>query len=207
MPESYIQLPLDSTGKKIRTRQRTVASQTVEEQFIALAAEPTFMVWTGAQAPAANKFLLSILNTAAGGGQILKVRKLFLVNSYVGAAITGVMLEYQVQRITGITGGTAITANPSDTADTAMSNATIVHTATSVTGGTPVLFSWYTNNDEGGLTGASPQATIQALTSILPEGPEIKELTLNPGEGFTLKQITSSTLGSMAALAVITRST
>lgn len=34
MTESFIQLPDDSTGKKLRTRQRTVGANTVEEQFI-----------------------------------------------------------------------------------------------------------------------------------------------------------------------------
>jgi hypothetical protein len=33
MSESYIQLPADSTGKKVRTRQRTVGANTVEEQY------------------------------------------------------------------------------------------------------------------------------------------------------------------------------
>jgi hypothetical protein len=204
VPESYIQLPTDSTGKKMRTRQKVVAAQTVEEQFIALGAEPTYLIWTGAVSLTANRLLLSLLNLAASG-QVLRVRKLFLVNAQLVAA-AGIGVEYQVKRISAITGGTSITPNPSDTGDGALTNVTCVHSATSATEGI-VLFSWYTNNDEIGLTGGFPQATIQALTSMLPEGPEIRELTLNPGEGFCLKQITSTTIGSMGALAVVTRST
>lgn len=203
MPDSFIQLPADSTGKKMRTRQRTISSQTVEEQFIALGAEPTYMVWAPSQACAANKLFLSILNNA-GSGQVLRVRKLFLSNSAL-TAVTGVGIQFDVKRISGITGGTGITPNPSDTADGALTNYTATYGNTATEG--IVLFSWYTNNDEIGLTGGFPQATIQALTSLLPEGPEIRELTLNPGEGFCLKQITSSAVGSFGVLAVVTRST
>ncbi len=34
MPESFIGLPPDSTGKKTRTRQRVVGANTVEEQYV-----------------------------------------------------------------------------------------------------------------------------------------------------------------------------
>ncbi len=34
MPESIITLPPDSTGRKLRTRQRTIGANTVEEQFV-----------------------------------------------------------------------------------------------------------------------------------------------------------------------------
>ncbi|HEX5780738.1 MAG TPA: hypothetical protein VFX80_02390 [Solirubrobacteraceae bacterium] len=203
MPESYIQLPADSSGKKMRTRQRTISAQTVEEQFIALGAEPTYMLWTPSTACALNRFHHAVLNNA-GSGQVLRVRKLFLCNAAL-AAVTGVGLQFDVKRISTLTGGTAITANPADTGDGALTNYTASHGGSGTEG--VVLFSWYTNNDEIGLTGGFPQATIQALTSLLPEGPEIRELTLNPGEGFVLKQITSSTAGFFGVLSVITKST
>jgi len=206
MPESYVQLPVDSTGKKMRTRQRVISAQTVEEQFIALGAEPTYMLWAPAQTPAQNKLFMAVLNQA-GSGQVIRVRKLFLSNAAL-AAVAGIGLEFQLKRISAIAGGTAITANPSDTTDGALTGVTATYGSTATEGVT--LFSWYTNNDEIGVTGGFPQATIQALTSLLPEGPEIRELTLNPGEGFCFKQITSgtgSTVGSFGVLAVLTRST
>lgn len=202
MPESFVQVPVDSTGKKLRTRQRTIGANTVEEQYMALGADPTWWIWTGSLACAGNKLFLSFLNNA-GSGQVLRVRKLFLNNSTLAAA-AGVGIEFQVKRISAIVGGTAVVPNIVDTADTALTAVTCVHTATSATEGV-ILFSWYTNNDEIGLTGGFPQATIQALTSLLPEGPEIKELVLNPGEGFCVKQITASTIGTFGVLAVVTR--
>lgn len=201
MPESYVQVPTDSSGKKLRTRQRTVGANTVEEQYVALAADATYYIWTPSLVNAANKFYMSVLNT---GAQVLKVKKLFLCNSSL-TPVTGVGVQFDLIRITSITGGTALTANPVDTTDGALTGYTAVHSATSVGGGTPVLFSWFTNNDEVGLTGGFAQATLQALNSILPEGPEIKELTLNQNEGFALKQITSTISGNFGVLAVVTK--
>jgi hypothetical protein len=200
MPENYVQVPADSTGKKLRTRERTVASQTVQEQYVALAADATYYLWTPSLVNAANKFYMAFLNT---GAQVIKVKKLFLCNSSL-AAVTGIGIQFDLIRISAITAGTAITANPVDTTDAALTGYTCTYAPTSVTAGI-TLFSWFTNNDEVGLTGGFAQATIQALNSILPEGPEIKELTLNQNEGFALKQITSSVAGNYGVLAVITK--
>lgn len=201
MPESFVALPADSTGKKLRTRQRTVGANTVEEQYMALASDATYYLWVPSLVNAANKYYIALLNTAA---QVLKVRKLFLCNSSL-AAVTGIGIQFNLIRISAITGGTAITANPVDTTDGALTGYTAVYAPTSVTAGV-TLFSWFTNNDEVGLTGGFPQATIQALTSLLPEGPEIKELTLNQNEGIALQQITSSVAGNYGVLAVVTKS-
>jgi hypothetical protein len=203
MPESFVQVPPDSTGKKLRTRERTVGANTVEEQYVALASDATYYVWVPSLVNAANKYYLAFLNNAASG-QVLKVRKLFLANSSL-AAVTGVGVQFNLLRISAITGGTAVTANPVDTTDGALANYTAVYAATSVTAGV-TLFSWFTMNDEVGVIGNIVQSTIQALTSLLPEGPEIKELTLNAGEGFALQQITSTIAGNFGVLAVITKS-
>lgn len=200
MADSYVQLPSDGVGKKLRTRTQTIAAQTVHEQAIYNVAEPTWYVWSGATALAANKHHLSILNT---GAQVIKIRKLFLVNAAL-AAVTGVGVQYDIKRITACSGGSAITAQIMDSGDTALSSVTILNGPTSVTEGA-VLFPWYTNNDEIGLTGGFPQATIQSLFSLVPEGLEIKEPVLNQNEGLTVKQITSTVIGSVGVLAVITK--
>jgi hypothetical protein len=164
-----------------------------------LRADPTYYVWVPQMALAQNKYFLAIRNTAA---QVVKLRKVFLVNAAL-AAVTGVGVQFDVRRISAITGGTAITPNPADTADGALPNVTVVHSPTAVTEGA-LLYSWFTNNDEIGLTGGFPQATLQSLISLQPEGNEVKELTLNNGEGMCLKQITSTTVGSFGVLAVLT---
>lgn len=202
MPESFVQVPADSTGKKLRTRQRTVGANTVEEQYFALASDATYYLWAPSQVNAANKWYWALLNNAASG-QVLKIRKLFLANASL-AAVTGIGVQFNLNRFSSMSAGTAMTANPVDTTDGALTNYTAAYGAT-ITAGT-LLFSWFTNNDEVGLTGGFPQATIQALTSLLPEGPEIRELTLNPGEGVGLQLITSTIAGNFGVLGVITKS-
>lgn len=202
MPDGYYVIPPNSTGERIRTRDKGAAVGM--EQYVALAGLPTYWVFTPAAAGAANKNFLSMLN-AAGSGQVIKVRKLFLISAYMGAAVTGVALDWQWKRITAITGGTAVVPNPVDTADGALSNFTCVTNPTSVTEGIN-LFDYFTNNDERLLTDASSRSMWEQFFNILLEGNEQKEFTLNPGEGATFKHVTSSTLApTWSILAALTR--
>jgi len=198
--DSLVQVPPDSTGAKMRTRTRVIGGNTVHEQYIAQGADPTYYVWSTPAACAQNRQVLALLNTSST--QVIKLRKLFLINAQL-TAVTGVGLQYDVKRISTLTGGTAITPNPADTADGAMTGFTCASGGT-VTEGV-LLYSWYTMNDEVGLTAAAAVGGyLQASISMQPEGNEVKELNLRNGEGFTVKQITNSTVGSYGALAVVT---
>lgn len=199
MADSYLQLPADGAGKKLRTRTRVQGPDTVHEQAVFEGASPTYYIWVTPMATAQNKYLLALLNT---GTQVVRVKKLFLINAAL-TAVTGVGMQYDVKRSSTITGGTAVTPNPADTADGAVSGLTCVHSPTSVTEGV-LLYSWFTNNDEVGATNAFPSNYLQALGNIQPEGPEIRELTLRQNEGCTVKQITSTAVGIYGVLAVIT---
>lgn len=209
MPHSYIQLPLDGSGKKLRTRQRVLEDDTVQEQIFALGAEPSYYVQTPAIACAQNKLFLSFMNNALSG-QVLKLRRLWILNAQLTAITSGTapatvgMMEFQVKRISAIIGGTAVTPQPTDTVDGALTNYTAVHTATSATEGVQ-LYSWYTNNDEAGLTGDMWQAMLQQCISSAIDGWEMREIELQPGEGFCVKQITNFTLGQFSVLAVISK--
>jgi hypothetical protein len=57
------------------------------------------------------------------------------------------------------------------------------------------------HNDEIALTGAQPMLEGQ---SIIPKNQRTKLLTLREGEGLTVKQITSNTVGSFAWLVIFT---
>lgn len=197
-------------GKKLRTRQRVIGADTIQEQFIAIAAEKTYYVRTGAILTAQNRLFMAFLNNA-GSGQVLKVRRLFIQNCQLTAITSGTApatvggIEFEVRKITSITGGTSLTANPADSVDGALANYNARSAPTSVTEGAS-LYSWYTNNDEIGLTGAFSQYQFQALTSSLIDGWELRELTLQPGEGFCVKQITNiSGRGQFDVLAVISK--
>lgn len=199
--ESYVELPADSTGKRMRMREASRGgAEVVYEQYVLPTADPSWYVWGGSLACAANKHFLSILNT---GAQVLHIPHLRLVNTAV-ASVTGIGLTFDVKRITACSGGSTITAQIVDTGDTALSSVTILAAPTAVTEGA-VLFPRYTNNDEFGITGAFPTNAIANAENLLPDELGIRQLTLRQNEGITVKQITSSAVGTLGVFAVITK--
>lgn len=200
MSETFIQLPPDSTGKKLRTRDKVIGGQTVHEQAVYQTALPTFYLLADAVAFAANKHHLSIMNSA-GSGKLLSIKKLFHINLSLGA-VTGVALRFDVKRATAVSAGTAITPQPCDTDDVFPAGITI-NTNGTVTEGA-LLYPVTTQNDEITAANTAVANYLAMMINLQPESPELKEFRLRPGEGFTVKQITSSTVGSFAWFAVIT---
>jgi hypothetical protein len=99
--------------------------------------------------------------------------------------------------IASLSGGTTITPfRPDSGAPLAAALGLSTAFAGTVSEG-PVITPWYTTNDEIGVTNAFFATRFQRL-NILP-----RPITLRPGEGLTLKQITSTTVGLMGALAVV----
>ena len=186
----------------MRTRSRTIGADVVHEQGVFQGALPTYYALADAVSFAANKQMFSILN-AAGSGKMIVLKKMFLINNAL-AAVTGVMLRQEVKRISAHSGGTLITPNPADTANPALpAEVTVRSAAASVTEGV-LMFPLNFSNDEVGATQAFPTTQILAGFNWLPEGAEVQELRLREGEGMTIKNITSTTVGSFSYLIVFT---
>ena len=201
MPDSFTQVPPNSTGNKMRTRTRTIGVDEVHEQATFQGALPTYYALADAVAFAANKQMFSIFN-AAGSGRMVVLKKLFLINLSIGT-VTGVMLRQDVKRITACSAGTAITPTTCDSSNPALPAEITVKTGATVTEG-PILFPLTFNNDEVGTTQAFPTTALQAGINWFPEGSEVQEVRLREGEGLTIKNITSTTVGSYAYLMVFT---
>ena len=140
---------------------------------------------------------------AAGSGKVVSIRKLYHINLAL-AAITGVAVRFDVKKATAASGGTAITPVSCDSDNPAFPGTVVVSTGTtSVTEGA-ILYPLTTQNDEITAANTAVANYLMAMTNMQPEGPEIQEFRLRPGEGFTVKQITSSTVGSFAWFAVVT---
>lgn len=201
MAESYIQIPSDGTGKKVRTRQRVIGGNTVEEQYVVAGALPTFYAYYAPTVGATNKIIAAIWNGSST--EIVKIRKGFLIQS-TAAAVTGVQVQFDaIRRSTTHTGGTAVTAVPVDTADTLPANITMAGNGPTAGTAAATYFSYFTNNDDN-LLGSTTNQTLLQMNSVFPEGPEIKEVTLRPSQGLTITHVTNSIVTSWGFLLVFT---
>jgi hypothetical protein len=200
MPEGFTQVPPNSSGNMMRTRTRVVGANTVHEQSVFAGGLATFFALADAVAFAANKHHISIFN-AVGSNQIVAVRKLIHVNLSL-AAVTGVPVRFDVRRSTLQSLGTAITPVAADTGDPALANVTVATGAT-VTNGA-LLYPVTTQNDEIVAANTAVANYLMQATNLAFDGPDMKPLSLRPGEGMTVQQITSTTVGSFAWLMVFT---
>jgi hypothetical protein len=198
MSEGFVQLPSDGSGKKLRTRDKGAAGH---EQYVALAGAETWDALADAVVPAANKHHISVFN-AAGSGRVVRIKKLFAVNLQTAAA-TGVVLRFNAMRITAASAGTTITPVAHDTANAALPAGVTVRTNGTVTESS-VYFPWVTTSEEETPVAALSKSLFQQSINIIPEGPEVQEYVLREGFGFSVKQITSSAVGSFAWFIVFT---
>lgn len=200
MAESFTQVPPNSTGNKMRTRSRVIGANTVHEQGVFTAALPTYYALADAVAFAANKQHLSIFNNA-GSNQIIAIKKLFHINLSL-SAVTGVAVRFDVKKTTAQSVGTAITANSADSTNPALSGVQIATGATVTEGA--ILYPITTQNDEITAANTAIANYLMQFGNLALEGVEQQEYRLRPGEGMTIKQITSTTVGSFAWLMAFT---
>jgi hypothetical protein len=122
MPESYIQLPADSTGKKVRSIEETIGTNVVHTEIFQHRQLPTFIAHAYDIAPAANAYMIALLNRNSA-----KVVRIWRANMYISSAtaVTGVLLTASLVRISAtaaLSGGTAVTPVQMDTQDTLPAN-------------------------------------------------------------------------------------
>ena len=200
MSDLYIQLPADSTGKRLHTRIATSQGVQVHQGYQVMGDAPTYYANTGTQTLTFNKYLFAISNTSST--QVIRVRKMFLVNG-AQAAVTGVAANFAVNRIGTTSGGAAVVATATDTNDGALSGVTLVSSPTTVQRWGK-LFDWFATSDEIGATGAFPTAMIQQLGNALAEGNDLRPITLRQNQGIAVQWATNSVVGSYGVLSVFT---
>jgi hypothetical protein len=201
MPESFTQVPPNSTGNKLRTRTRVVGADTVHEQAVFTGAMPTYYALADAVALAANKHHISIFN-ASGSGSLVSIKKLFQINLSL-SAVTGVALRFDMKRTTAQSAGTAITPASMDSNNPALPAQITVNTNGTITEST-LLYPYVTQSDEVTAANTAVANYLTQYGNLMLESMEMQEVRLREGQGFTVKQITSSTVGSFAWLMAFT---
>lgn len=165
---------------------------------------PTFVAQASSVAIGNNKSMLSILN--ASTTNIVKLRQLFIVNDQT-TAITGIINQFNLLRMTGHSAGTTITAGMHDTTETLDAGVTI-RTGATISGEDATIYrQWRFSTDEWGV-GAhdveSSQHIMQAIFPVYRAEVNTKPITLRQNQGIHVKHITNSTAGSFNIIAVFT---
>jgi hypothetical protein len=166
----------------------------------------TFTVLTQAVATANNKSMISLLN-ASGSTVKLKLRDFRVINTQ-NTAVTGVVVDLNLYRCTGHSAGTSLTPLAFDTTDTLNSSITARTGATIAGEVTSALLHLDLSSDEWGPGAQDVETndhTQQSLHSFYYTRQKTKPITLNAGEGLTLKCITNTTTGSYDIQVIFTQ--
>lgn len=143
-----------------------------------------------------GKSMLSILN-GAGSTKVVKIHKIKIINSQT-SAVTGIIADFRINRITGHSVGTLLTPQTFDTADIIDVNVTTRTGATLVgTGADLIRYLW--SSDEWGVGTLDKEGHdhgIQATIPVYESQPGIKPITIRVGEGIAIRQIVNSTAGT-----------
>lgn len=151
-------------------------------------------------APAQNKYLATLFNTSATRKVV--VYRVWLLN-WQAAAVTGVLLETELRKITAQTAGTGVTPVASDSDDTLSAGITANHNSSNVSDST-VWRRAFTASEEtkiGALTLENLRSVGNSdLNLIYHKEPGLKGITLRQNQGLSVKQITNSTVGTVSVV-------
>jgi hypothetical protein len=191
----FIQLPADSTGKKLLTEDLGVAGHV---QQIGLWTPPTFYAVFDRIAPAANKYMATLWNGAAG--RKVRIHRIVEYN-WRFTAVTGVILEQYLAFITARTAGTAVTIRAMDPDDSLTSGIVAATNDTAIT--EDHIFRRFGATAEEVKIGALTMENLLGLP--FPEAGDIynvygnlKPRTLKQNQGVAIRNVTSSTVGDLS---------
>ena len=185
MSESYIQLPPDGTGKKVRAIYNATRDTYEEVQLIKdiERANPIYVVSVSASAVSANKHHLSIWN-----GSTYRVRIIGIIaGMHTTAAVTGYTMQYLAYRASSVSGGTALTIDKLDPDDPALPAGITASTGATVTVTPPPLAIFTLNPEETG-----------GFNWIYFTPP--RPIVIKPSTGFTIQQYATAGVGLFNAV-------
>jgi hypothetical protein len=201
MPDSSIILPPDGTGKGVVTSVDNVTG--LHTPYVKSPEPATFYAIADRIAPAANKYIVTLFNTSST--RKVCIHRVYVFNWQTVAAV-GILLEYEFRRISAVTGGTSITPIAADTADTLSSGITATHTSTGVTDSS-LIRRGYASSEEvkiGALTLENSLGVDDNIALVYNKKEGVKPITLRQNQGVTIKNITSSTIGTISAVILFT---
>lgn len=197
MAESFTQVPPDSTGDKLRMRERIRGADTVLEQAVVIGEAPTYSAWANDVAPAATKSMFALFNAAASG-VVVKVHSL-RARLLQTAAVTGVVLRWDTLKASASSAGTVITPDKWDSGIGALPAGVTARTGGTITSGNR-LCGLIVSGEEH--TTALPQRLAEGIDLMPFNLIKSNPFTLREGEGINVQNVTSSTVGLFGILCV-----
>ena len=185
MSESYIQLPPDSTGKKVRAvyQQNLDTYEEVQACKDIEIVNPIYVVAVSASAVAASKHHLSIWNGSTYRLRVLEI----IVGMHGTAAVSGYIMQFLVYRASSVSGGTALTIDKLDPDDPALPTGITAATGATVTTTGPPLAIFTPNPEETG--------GIHYIDFRPP-----KPIVVKPSTGLTIQQYATAGVGLFNAV-------
>ncbi len=166
---------------------------------------PTFQAVSVDTVLGGNKSMISLFLSSAST-KLVKLRAIYLRNTQT-TSVTGLVVSFDLEKITGHSGGTSITPSARDSADTLPAEVT-ARTGATVTGASSRLWRWEWSSDEWGAGTLDTEALQVAFQNIFPafskKDPALKPFTLRPDEGYHVKCATNTTAGSFDLIFVFT---
>lgn len=185
MSESYIQLPPDGTGKKIRSIYRSDLDVYEEIQLCKNIenVNPIYVVAVSASSVAASKHHLTLWNGSTNRVRVISI----IVAMHNTATVTGYIMQFLVYRASSVSGGTALTIDRLDPDDPASpSNITASTGATVTVTGAPLAIFTLNPEETGG----------QNWIYFVPPKPII----VKPSTGLTIQQYATAGVGLFNAV-------
>ena len=130
---------------------------------------------------------------ATGSGVVVELIGLFIVPSLV--AVAGVGLTWELIKTSAVgTGGTALTARPLDSTNTALSASITARSKPTAGATTSFIWTYISTSSEETIPYASQATSINHIGFSFSS--DLQPLTLNEGEGIKVDQTTSSAIGT-----------
>ena len=196
MSRTFTQVPPDSTGDKLAMRSYPAGADTLHSQGVHFDGLPTYRVFADRVVPAGTKSHIYLGNNT-GSAQTLFLVGLYAMNLQTGAVV-GVINRFNLRRVTGTPGGSAITPYPFNSADPALANVTAQGNVNSGLTDSTIVHPFVVSTEENNAVPANVTPFLMHVNILPAINAYSRPLALRPGEAMAVRQVDAGTVGALS---------